>query len=254
MKSNPLAKNNPEKDRKLPLWSLLPNLITIGAISAGLTAVRFAFEGNFVLAAQLIVVACVLDGLDGRVARLMKTQSKLGAELDSLSDFANFGVAPALVLYSWALQDMNSPGWIAVLFFAVCCALRLARFNVSSKSEEETNSEFFVGVPAPAGALLVLLPIFLSFLGFESLRSMGILIAAYMVLIGLLFISQIPTYSFKKVTVYRRSIKFILIGFAIALAIFVSYPWASLVALDLTYIGVLIWSYFKFKRHNAGKS
>lgn len=253
MKSDRVTKGEPEKDRKLPLWSLLPNLITIGGIVAGLSAVRFAFEGNFVFAAQLIVLACILDGLDGRVARLMKTQSKLGAELDSLSDFANFGVAPALVLYFWALKDINNPGWIAVLFFAICCALRLARFNVSNKSENQPSSDFFVGVPAPAGALLVLLPVFLSFLGFESLRSMGILIAAYMVLIGLLFISQIPTYSFKRVSVYRRSIKFILIGFVIALAVFVSYPWASLVALDLGYAGVLIWSYFKFKRRSAGK-
>jgi CDP-diacylglycerol---serine O-phosphatidyltransferase len=240
-------------DRELPLLSLLPNLITVGAISAGLTAIRFAFQGDFEVAVQLILLACVLDGLDGRVARLMKSESQLGAELDSLADFANFGIAPALMLYAWALQDMKSGGWIAVLFFATCCVLRLARFNVDSKSDDETNSEYFIGVPAPAGAMLVLLPMFLSFLWFDSLQSKSGLIAAYMVFVGFLLVSRIPTYSFKTTTVRRRKIVFILISFAVLVAMLLTYPWSSLVALDLTYFGIIIWSFFKHRRLKKAK-
>ena len=236
-------------DRELPLLSLLPNLMTVGAICAGLTAIRFSFQGNFEVAVQLILLACVMDGLDGRIARYMKSESQLGAELDSLADFANFGMAPALMLYAWALQDLKGAGWIAVLFFAICCVLRLARFNVDNKSEDEGNSEYFVGVPAPAGALLVLLPMFLSFLWFDSIQSYSGLIAIYMVLIGLLLVSRIPTYSFKTTTVRRRKITFILIGFAVLVAMLLTYPWSSLVAMDLTYFGIIIWSFFKYRKH-----
>jgi CDP-diacylglycerol--serine O-phosphatidyltransferase len=169
-----LVKNTESQERserELPLMSLLPNLITVGAICAGLTAIRFAFQGSFTAAVYLILLACILDGLDGRIARYMKSESQLGAELDSLADFANFGIAPALVIYAWALQDLKRAGWIAVLFFAVCMVMRLARFNADSKSETDDNGEFFTGVPAPAGAMLVLLPMFLSFLWPNEVQS-----------------------------------------------------------------------------------
>ncbi len=153
------------------IFQLLPNMLTIGAICAGLTAIRFGVQGNYLLAVQLILVASVLDGLDGRLARLLGADSKMGAELDSLADFLNFGVAPALIVYFWALQDVRGAGWIAALVYAVCCVVRLARFNVAGKSEEaeEGSGEFFVGVPAPAGALLVMLPMYLSF-AFDDAR------------------------------------------------------------------------------------
>jgi CDP-diacylglycerol--serine O-phosphatidyltransferase len=247
-----MPKNGLKSERELPLLALLPNLMTVGAICAGLTAIRFAFQGNFEVAVQLILLACVLDGLDGRVARMMKSESELGAELDSLADFVNFGVAPALMLYAWALQDLKGAGWIAVLFFAICCVLRLARFNVDSKSKdesEEENSEFFTGVPAPAGALLVLLPMFLSFLYFENLQSKSGLIAVYMGLIGLLLVSKIPTYSFKTTTVHPKRITFIMIGFAVLVAMLLTYPWSSLVAIDLIYFGIILWSHFKYKKN-----
>jgi len=241
-----------QKDRKLPIWTLLPNVMTVGAICAGLTAIRFAFQGNFEIAVQLILLACVLDGLDGRVARMMKSESKMGAELDSLADFANFGMAPGLMLYAWALQDASGYAWIAVLFYAVCCVLRLARFNVGNKSDQETgNADFFVGVPSPLGALLVLLPMFLSFLWWDSLADYDVLIALYMVAIGLLLVSRIPTYSFKKTTVYSSNIKFILIGFAASVAVLLTYPWLSLVIIDFAYFGVMIWSIFKYKTLNT---
>ncbi len=242
----------PDKtDRKLPIWTLLPNVMTVGAICAGLTAIRFSFQGNFEIAVQLILLACVLDGLDGRVARMMKSESKMGAELDSLADFANFGMAPGLMLYAWALQDARGYGWIAVLFYAVCCVLRLARFNVGNKADgDEGPADFFVGVPSPLGALLVLLPMFLSFLWWDSLVDYDVLIALYMAAIGLLLVSRIPTYSFKTTTVYSSNIKFILIGFAASMAILMTYPWLSLVIIDLGYFGVMIWSIYKYKALN----
>lgn len=245
-----MSKNGQKSERELPLLALLPNLMTVGAICAGLTAIRFAFQDNFEVAVQLILLACVLDGLDGRVARMMKSESELGAELDSLADFLNFGVAPALMLYAWALQDLKGAGWIAVLFFVICCVLRLARFNVDNKSnDEEESSEFFTGVPAPAGALLVLLPMFLSFLYYENLQTKSGLIAIYMGLVGLLLVSRIPTYSFKTTTVHPKRITFILIGFAVLVAMLLTYPWSSLVALDVTYFGIIVWSYFKYRKH-----
>ena len=240
-------KHIPKTDRKMPVMALLPNLLTIGAICAGLTAVRFAFQGNFELSVQLILLACVMDGLDGRIARMTNSESPLGAELDSLADFANFGVAPALMLYAWALQDMRSAGWIAVLIYAVCCVLRLARFNVDNKSDEEQSSDFFVGVPAPAGAMLVLLPIFLSFLDFGTLQTKGSLVGLYMVFIGLLMVSRIPTYSFKNTMVYRKYIKFLLIAFAIFAALLLTYPWYTLAMLDLVYLSVILRSILTYK-------
>ena len=242
--------DNPQKaDRELPLMALLPNLITVGAICAGLTAIRFAFQDNFVGAVYLILLACILDGLDGRIARYMKSESQLGAELDSLADFANFGIAPALVIYAWALQDLKRAGWIAVLFFVVCMVMRLARFNADSKSETDDNGEYFTGVPAPAGAMLVLLPMFLSFLWPNEVQSYAGLIALYMAGVGLLLVSRIPTYSFKTTTVRRKKITYILVGFGVLVAMLLTYPWSSLVALDLAYFGIIIWSYFKHRRN-----
>lgn len=242
--------SQPSPDRELPILSLLPNLVTIGAICAGLSAIRFAYQGSFDISVMLIFLACILDGIDGRLARKLNISSELGAELDSLADFLNFGVAPAMVIYAWALQDFKSAGWLAVLFYAICCVLRLARFNVASRSEVETDAPegFFIGVPAPAGALLVLLPMFLSFIEFDLLQSHPLILALYMAAIGVLMISRIPTYSFKNLTVYRSNTKFVLIGFALLLGLLISYPWATLLAFDVGYFGVLIWSVYKFRK------
>ena len=153
---------------ELSLNQLLPNMMTIAAICLGVTAIKHGFENKFQSAVQLILLASVLDGLDGRVARLLRSDSKLGAELDSLADVLNFGVAPPFVLYFWALQDLQGIGWFSVQIFVVCCVVRLARFNVTSKSDEEVNpSGYFVGFPAPAAALLVMLPMYFSF-AFEN--------------------------------------------------------------------------------------
>src|SRR6478672_5987607 len=154
--------------KAIPVRTLLPNLITLLALCAGLTAIRVAVENNIQLALAAIVFAALLDGIDGRLARMLKGTSRFGAELDSLADFVNFGVAPALILYFWGLHELHSAGWIAAMVFAICAGLRLARFNVmiDDPNQPAWAGNFFTGIPAPAGAITVLLPIYLSLLGF----------------------------------------------------------------------------------------
>src|SRR6266568_1509000 len=157
--------------RPIPVRMLVPNVITLLAICAGLTAIRLSTEGRMELAVAAIVFAAVLDGLDGRVARMIKGQSKFGAELDSLADFVNFGVAPGLILYFWQLHQLGNVGWITAMVFAICAGLRLARFNVAIEDPNRPAwaGDFFTGVPAPAGAITVLLPIYLSLLGLPNI-------------------------------------------------------------------------------------
>lgn len=236
----------PEKTlTDISLVQLLPNILTTAALCAGLSAIRFGVQGNYVLAVQLIVAACILDGVDGRIARLMSTDSEMGAELDSLADLVNFGVAPPLVLYFWALQDLRSAGWIAVLIFAVCCALRLARFNVSSPSDNLESSgdacAYFVGVPSPAAALLVLLPLSISFAFTDASPLPNFVILAHIILVGYLMISRIPVCSFKMARVSRKNAKFILVGFAVVGAAMLTYAWITLILLCLAYFGMIVW-------------
>lgn len=224
---------------------LIPNMLTIAAICAGMSAIRFGVQGRYELAVQLILAACILDGLDGRIARLLRSDSKMGAELDSLADFVNFGVAPPLVIYFWALQDMRSAAWISVLIFTICTVLRLARFNVSSKAEDKhRQSAFFVGVPSPAGALLVMLPMFVSFAFADAPLIPDVIICCYMVVIGLAMISQIPTWSFKTGRISRENVKFFLLGFAFLGAAVLTYTWITLAALCLGYIAMVIFRLF----------
>ena len=222
---------------ELSLNQLLPNMMTIAAICLGVTAIKHGFESKFQSAVQLILLASVLDGLDGRVARLLRSDSKLGAELDSLADVLNFGVAPPFVLYFWALQDLQGIGWFSVQIFVVCCVVRLARFNVASKSDEEVYpSGYLVGVPAPAAALLVMLPMYFSF-AFEKVDLLpSLAICGYLVLIGLLMISNIPTWSFKVVTTSPKNSKYFLIGFAVIGAAVLNYIWITLIGLCISYI------------------
>lgn len=246
----------------LALIQLLPNALTITAICAGLSAIRFGVQGNYVLAVQLILLACVLDGLDGRLARLLRSSSPMGAELDSLADFLNFGVAPPLILYFWALQDMRSAAWISVLIYAVCCVVRLARFNVNDKAEAEKakngdavgeSGSFFTGIPSPAGALLVLLPMTASFAFHNRPIVPDWMIAAHMVLIGFLMISRIPTWSFKTTKISRRHVKYLLVGVAIFAAALATYAWTTLVVLCVAYIGMVIWGLLRAKKTNKTK-
>ena len=234
---------------ELPIVQLLPNLMTIAAICAGLTAIRFGFQGDFSLAVLLILIAGVLDGLDGRVARLLKSESEFGAELDSLADFINFGVAPVFLMYLWVLQDMRSAGWISVLIFAACSVIRLARFNVGNKSETIVEDKrFFVGVPSPAGALLVMLPMFISFRWPEAPLIPGSLIILYIIFVGLLLISRIPTWSFKTMTIYGDNVKFLFVGFVVVISALLTYPWITLIVVDLVYLAGIIWAWQASKK------
>ncbi len=236
------------KRKELPLIHLFPNAITLGAICAGLTAIRLAALGSADLAASLIVLACVLDGLDGRVARVLGMESLIGAELDSLADFLNFGIAPALVLYFWALESAHEAGWIAVLAYALCCVLRLARFNVGTKSENGPDPRFFQGVPSPAGALLALAPLFIS----NAVPGLPLLpplmIATYLVLVGLLMVSNLPTFALKSARIYADHAPYVLLVSAAGLAALAVYPWTTLALFDLAYVVSLIFAFRASKR------
>lgn len=247
--TEPDHKMPPEKVRsEFSLVHMLPNLMTIAAICAGLTAIRSGVNGHYGTAVLFILVAGVLDGLDGRVARLLRSDSKMGAELDSLADFLNFGVAPALLVYFWALQDLSRDGWISVLVFSVCCVVRLARFNVAAKEEaSDVPPGYFTGVPSPAGAMMVLLPMYLSFASGGDLLMPDLVICFYMGLVGLLMISRVPTWSLKLVRISRENVKFFLVGFAFFGAAILSYPWVTLVLLCLVYAGSILWSLVVWK-------
>lgn len=239
-------------ETKLALIRLLPNVLTMLAICAGLSAIRFGILGNYTLAVQLILAAGVLDGLDGRVARLLGVESPMGAELDSFADFLNFGVAPPLIIYFWALQDIRSLAWIAVLAFALCSVMRLARFNVTSKSEDsDPMGAYFVGVPTPAGALLVMLPMYLSFAFANAPLVPGAVICVYMIGVGYLMISRIPTWSFKASKISRGNVKFFLIGVSCLGAALLTFEWVTLIALCLAYAGTVVWGIIDRRNQKA---
>ncbi|MCG8689579.1 MAG: phosphatidylcholine/phosphatidylserine synthase [Minwuiales bacterium] len=232
--------------RNLPINSLLPNMLTVLALCAGLTSMRFALQERWEMAVGAIVVAAILDGLDGRLARLLKGASKFGAELDSLSDFVCFGVAPAFVLHQWTLFQLRGVGWILVLGFAVCCALRLARFNTALEDPNRPawSVNYFTGVAAPAGAGLALIPVMLSFLEIGTLPRSPYLAGAWMAAVAFLMVSQIPTYSFKKVRVRRDMIMPMLLLVALGAAALAMYPWITLSTMATAYLVSIPFAFF----------
>ncbi|MDQ2093531.1 CDP-diacylglycerol--serine O-phosphatidyltransferase [Rhodalgimonas zhirmunskyi] len=248
----PEPDNDPENTgRRLRLVQLLPNMMTLAAICAGLTAMRFSFEGDAVRAMVLIVLAAVLDGLDGPTARLLKSESAIGAELDSLADFVNFGVAPGLILYFWVLQEGRAFGWIAVLIYAICCGLRLARFNVHSRSENRPKSPFFMGVPAPGAALLVLLPLVLSQVTPDWIDPiLPGFTALWLLAVGLLMISRMPTPAAKSMRIHRDHAGFLMVAVVAVAGAFLTWPWPMLLVLELGYIAVLIVFALRHRGHH----
>ena len=224
--------------RPIPVRMLVPNFITLLAIAAGLTAIRLSTEGRMQLAVAAIVFAAVLDGIDGRVARMIKGQSKFGAELDSLADFVNFGVAPGLILYFWQLHELHDGGWIAAMVFAISGGLRLARFNASidEPNKPAFASNYFTGVPAPAGAVTALLPIYLDFLGL--FRTPAVLTAFYTLLIAFLMVSRLPVFSGKSVRmrVPPELVLPVFVGVIFFIALLIGYPWQILSAGSVLYL------------------
>ena len=244
--------------KAIPVRTLLPNLITLLALCAGLTAIRLSVESRLDLALAAIVFAALLDGIDGRIARLLKGTSRFGAELDSLADFVNFGVAPALILYFWGLQELKSAGWIAALVFAICAALRLARFNVmiDDPNQPAWAGNFFTGIPAPAGAITVLLPIYLNFLGVSNGLVTIWITFLYTLTIGLLMVSRLPVFSGKRVgkRVPPDMVLLVFVVVVLFFALLISYPWAVLTIGPLAYLGCLPlgWlSYRELQRKDA---
>ena len=239
----------PPRIHGLTINRLIPNIITLLALSAGLTAIRFAMYGQWKPAVIAILLAGVLDGLDGRVARLLQGTSKFGAELDSLSDFVSFGVAPALLIYQWGLRDMGAVGWAVALLFAVCSSLRLARFNTMIGEETPSYAgHFFVGTPAPAAAGLAILPVILSFETGATLLIHPWAVAVLLLFVSMLMVSQIPTFSFKKTRVPRAWVLPLLLVVGLLAAFLVFEPWWS-----LTIIGVLYLCSIPFSLHSHSR-
>lgn len=226
--------------KSLPFLHLLPSLVTILGLCAGLTSLRFAFDGQFETAAILITFAALIDGLDGLLARKLKARSSLGAELDSLSDFVNFGVAPALLAYLFALTEAPGFGWIFALVFAICCCLRLARFNVNRDVPPPPGRAHFVGVPAPAGALLALLPLYLTLGGIVDVSRVPLLVGLYLGLVGCLMISRIPTLSPKGLRISRDHVPFALVAMAVVVGMVFTRFWLLMVILVGAYIAAVI--------------
>jgi CDP-diacylglycerol--serine O-phosphatidyltransferase len=249
----PFDPRNPELRRRrfrpIPVRMLVPNVITLLAICAGLTAIRLSIEGRMTLAVYAIVFAAALDGIDGRVARLIKGQSKFGAELDSLADFVNFGVAPGLMLYFWQLHELGNAGWIAAMVFAISGGLRLARFNATMDDPNKPAfaANFFTGVPAPAGAITVLLPIYVAFLDLGRLPAA--VTAAYTLLIAFLMVSRLPVFSgkTKRMRVPPELVLPAFVAVVVFIAILIAYPWHVLSIGTVLYLLALPLGYKSYR-------
>ena len=238
--------------RPVPFRIIAPNMITLLALCLGLTAIRLAFEDRFEPAVIAVIVAAGLDGIDGRVARLLKGTSRFGAELDSLADFVNFGCAPALILYGFSLNNLRSLGWIVALVFAIAMALRLARFNamLDDPTRPEWKKDFFVGMPAPAGALTAMLPLYLHFLGFEFESWAAPVVLGYVLVIALLVVSTVPTFSGKTwgKRVPRDWVLPIFLVLVVAFGLIISFPFESMVVLSLAYLIVIPVGAMQYRR------
>ena len=239
--------------RGLSINTMIPNILTLIALAAGLTSMRLAIQERWELAVFAVVAAAIFDALDGRVARLLKGSSKFGAELDSLSDFVCFGVAPAMILYLWSMQEFDRLGWILVMLFSMCCGLRLARFNVAIDQEDAPvwKVNFFSGVPAPAGAGLVLLPMVVSFQFAEDFFRSPWVVSFFLISVGSLMVSTIPTFSFKKLKITSKWILPSMIFIAGLATFSFSLPWLTLSILLITYLLSIPVGYQTYRRLNS---
>ena len=249
--------STPARGRGLPFRALPANAVTALALCFGLTGIRFAIADNWQAAVGCVIIAGILDGMDGRIARLLKANSRFGAELDSLSDVTAFGVAPAFIIFLWSLRDAPQPfGWVAALALAVCCALRLARFNSMLDAEEQPRKAagFLTGVPAPAGAGLAFLPIYLWLVTGEPIFRQWVVVAPWALLIALLLISSIPTFSWSSLRIRRSWRLFALAGVGLLGAALLTEPWPTLSAISVLYLAVIPFSlaaYGKVRRRRA---
>ena len=236
---------------------ILPNMLTLIGVCIGLTSIRFSFNGQFDLAIISIIFAALIDGLDGRIARLIKGTSKVGKELDSLTDMISFGVAPAFIMYFWTLSSLGRLGWLICLIYVICVALRLARFNINSNQEPSWRDNFFEGVPSPAGGILVLTPLVISMTNFDLVKIDNNIIAPiFFIVTSLLLISKFPTYSFKKIVIQRQTTIFLLFGIILFFGFILIYPFIAISISAVLYLLMLPISYLhynKLKKRNADK-
>jgi|TARA_B100001029_G_scaffold178221_1_gene184491 CDP-diacylglycerol--serine O-phosphatidyltransferase len=227
---------------------ILPSVLTLIGVCLGISSIKFAMDGNFNLAVLFIVIAAILDGLDGRVARMIKGTSEFGKELDSLTDFVSFGIAPVFVIYFWELNQFGRIGWLIVLLFSVCCVLRLARFNLTKfEDNEEWKMNFFQGIPSPAGGCLVLFPVMYELSSFSSFFEIKNLSPFLVVLSSILLISKIPTFSFKKIVVQRQMTLFLLLGLALFFVSIIQFTYETMAICCLLYLTLIPFSIYNYK-------
>ena len=228
---------------------ILPNMLTLMGVCIGLSSIRFALDERFQLAIVAIIFAALIDGLDGRIARLIKGTSKVGKELDSLTDVISFGVAPAFVMYFWILNTLGKFGWLLCLIYVVCVALRLARFNVNSNQETSWKDNFFEGVPSPAGGILLLTPLIISLSGFDYITlNYNIIVPIFFVITSFLLISKFPSYSFKKIVIPRKTTIFLLVGIVLFFGLLLVYTFNMIAISALVYLLLLPVSFFHFQK------
>jgi len=234
---------------------ILPNMLTLIGVCIGLTSIRFALDGKFEFAVIAIIFAALIDGLDGRIARLIKGTSKVGKELDSLTDMISFGVAPAFIMYFWKLNTLGRFGWLVCLIYVICVALRLARFNISSNQDSNWKDNFFEGVPSPAGGILVLTPLILSLTGIEFIKvNYTLVVPIFFIVTSLLLISKFPTYSFKKIVIPRKMSIFLLFAIVLFFGLLLIYPFKVLAISSSIYLLLIPLSYFHFNKIKKQKN
>ena len=228
---------------------ILPNMLTLIGVCIGLTSIRFALDGKFEFAIIAIIFAALIDGLDGRIARLIKATSKVGKELDSLTDSISFGVAPAFIMYFWKLNTLGRFGWLVCLIYVICVALRLARFNVNSNQEPSWRDNFFEGVPSPAGGILVLTPLIISLTNFNLIQlNYDIIVPVFFITTSLLLISKFPSYSFKKIVIQRKTTIFLLFGIVLFFGLLLIYPFNVIAISAVIYLLMLPISFFHYQK------
>ena len=233
---------------------ILPNILTLVGVCIGLSSIKFALDDRYGIAIIAIVFAALIDGLDGRIARLIKGTSKVGKELDSLTDVISFGVAPAFIMYFWSLNNLGKFGWLLCLVYVICVALRLARFNVNSNEEPSWRDNFFEGIPSPAGGILVLMPLIYSLSGFEIFKmNFEIIVPVLFVTVSFLLISKFPTYSLKKIVVPRSMTIFLLFSIVLYVGLLLIYPFKAMIIsgmLYLIFIPISFVHYLKLNKKN----
>ena len=240
-------------DRKARM--ILPNMLTLIGVCIGLSSIKFALDGKFELSIVAIIFAALIDGLDGRIARLIKGTSKVGKELDSLTDVISFGVAPSFVMYFWSLNNLGKFGWLLCLIYVVCVTLRLARFNVNSNEEPSWRDNFFEGVPSPAGGILVLMPLIFSLSEFDFfIISYNILVPVFFISVSFLLISKFPTYSLKKIIIPRSMTVFLLFGIVLFFGLLLIYPFKVITISGFIYLGLIPISFLHYRKINKQKN